>query len=88
MRVICRLTVHKRFVSVDLSADCTDVSTHQNGNFSKRFTIFVKFPYTTTLFYGKMMVVHINLLACNCFDPTTIIPEICMNFFFFFGCCT
>ena len=58
VRVIGRDVVHVRTVSAYLSGHCTDVSADQPGDLAVTQPIHVIFPYTTALFYGKMMVVH------------------------------
>ena len=85
MRIICRFTVHERLIPEYLSWHCTGISPNQFSNFSKTFTFFVVFPYTTTLFYGKMMVVHIFLLGVYFFGLTYYTRDLYELFLFSSG---
>ena len=58
VRVIGRDVVHVGAVSPDLSRYGTHIPANQLGNLSIAQPVHIIFPYTTPLFYAKMMVVH------------------------------
>ena len=58
VRVIGRDVVHVGTVTSYLSGHCIDVPPDQPGYLAVTQPIYVIFPYTTALFYAKMVVVH------------------------------
>ena len=61
---IGRDVVHVGAVPAYLPLHCAHIPTNQPGNLMAAQAIHVIFPYTTALFYAKMMAVHtLSLLA-------------------------
>ena len=58
MRAIRRNVVHVGAVASDFPRHCAYIPSNQFCYFSIAESIHIIFPYTTPLFYAKMMVVH------------------------------
>ena len=58
VRVASRDAVHAGTVSAYLPRHCARIPANQPGNLTAAQAIRVIFPYTTALFYTKMMAAH------------------------------
>ena len=58
VRVASRGAVHAGTISAYLPRHCARIPANQPGNLTAAQAIRVIFPYTTALFYTKMMAVH------------------------------
>ena len=74
--------VHAGTVSAYRPRRCARIPANQPGNLTAAQAIRVIFPYTTALFYAKMMAVHtLPLLAAQLCGYSILPPGGCMNFF-------
>ena len=81
---IGRDVVHVGAVPAYLPLHCAHIPANQPGNLMAAQAIHVIFPYTTALFYAKMMAVHtLSLLAAWLCAYSILPPGGCMNFFSF-----
>ena len=75
VRVASRDGVHAGTVSAYLPRHCARIPANQPGNLTAAQANHIIFPYTTALFYTKMMAVHtLSLLAARLCSYSVLPP--------------